>query len=260
MKKLSIYLVCVLALSSCNLYKPGLINTPLLENKLDGNIGVSLGRTFGAQISFSPVENIGIMASYSNAMPVNEMRDIDNNGEEEIVNTYSNQQYEYGLGYYKRFTEEFYFEIYGGYGKGEAGVAENVLYSSNESNERAFEALHEGWFLQSSFAFKPEKNISLVFSGKLAHNTFYDFNVSPFFEHSPTYFASPRILSFQPTMSFVFEESYFKGFFQAGFFMSDGAQFYNARWLNASFGIALNINKLTKKAGSRKDFSGDYVQ
>ncbi len=260
MKRLWTLLFVLSILSSCNFYKPGLINTPLLENKLDGNIGVSLGRTFGAQASFSPIESVGIMASYTNAMPVNEMRDVDNNGEEEIVNTFSNQQYEFGLGYYKRITEEFYFEIYGGYGKGEAGIAENTLYSLDETSERAFEALHEGWFLQSSFAFKPENNISLVFSGKLAHNTFYDFNVSPFFEHSPTYFASPRILSFQPTMSFVFEESYFKGFFQAGFFLHDGAQFYNARWINASFGIALNLNKLTKKITSRKDFSGDYVR
>lgn len=260
MRTFHFYLLFVVTLSSCNFYKPGLVNTPLLENKLDGNIGVSLGRTFGAQASFSPIENIGIMASYSNAMPVSETRDIDSDGEGEIVNTFSNQQYEFGLGYYKRFTEEYYFEIYGGYGKGEAGIAENFLHSSDESNERAFEALHEGWFLQSSFAFKPEKNISLVFSGKLAHNTFYDFNVSPFFAHSPTYFASPRILSFQPTMSFVFEESYFKGFFQAGFFLHSGAQFYSARWLNASFGVALNLNKFTKKVTSRKDFSGDYVR
>ncbi len=260
MKQLLFILTGAVIFTSCNLYKPALINTPLLETQSDGNASVSLGRTFGVQASYSPLKNIGVMVNYSNALPVYEYQNVIDEPEKVLINTYANQQYEFGLGYYKRLTEQYYFELYVGYSAGESGVVENNYFIARYDTDfnLAFEVMHEGWFLQPTFSVIPEKNIELAFSAKLANIQFYNFNPSPFFDVPPNFFTNSSILSLQPTMTFVFKQNWYRGFFQCGFFFSEYSRFYRSRWMNASFGIGLNINQLKQTINENRNSSDDY--
>tara|TARA_R110002049_G_scaffold26035_1_gene91109 strand:+ start:4711 stop:5505 length:795 start_codon:yes stop_codon:yes gene_type:complete len=264
MKLIWFSLLVSAAFASCNLYKPGKVYTPLLESQHDGNVSVSFGRTFGAQASYSPLKNIGVLLNYTNSLPVYEYQTIDNEPDEVLINTYRNQQLEFGLGYYEKLTDQYYFEIYAGYGKGESGVVEDLyLIRSYEEDNVSFEAIHEYWFIQPTFSVKFKKSFSFSLSAKLSNTTFYNFNSSQFFEPPPNFFVNSTILSIQPCMSLDFGNDWLRGTIQTGLFLADQSRFYTARVLNGSIGFGVNLNQLKKTIKEKKEYkksSGDYFR
>ena len=63
MKSLFVCIISAVLLASCNLYKPGRANVPVLEGKNDGNLSVSLGRNYGVEAAYSPINHLGIIAN-----------------------------------------------------------------------------------------------------------------------------------------------------------------------------------------------------
>jgi len=245
MNKIALLLISITLFSSCNLYKPGRANVPILEGKNDGNVSVSLGRNYGVEASYSPINHLGIIANYTNGFQNVELKD-EGNSNSTVVNRYNNQQYEFGLGYYFRIDTSHYFEIYAGYGIGESGVfgTKNDLFLRTQV---AMEAMHEHLFIQPSFAYEFNKTTSIRLTAKLALITFYDINNSPYYPQPESYFFDRTFTSIQPTMTLVKKEKVLDFSWQLGLYISPENGFYTNRWLNTSISLGVNLNRLREK-------------
>jgi len=120
-KTANLLIICLLsfASSSCHLlYLPNQVNAPMLtdRNDLSGNISLGLSNV-NLQAAYSPVKNVGLMINYAGGKTSNS----DNSS---ITNSYN--FLEFGAGYYKPITKNLLFDIYGGYGLGEAKTFDNV--------------------------------------------------------------------------------------------------------------------------------------
>jgi hypothetical protein len=106
--------------SSCHLlYLPNQVNVPMLtdKNDLSGNISLGLSNV-NVQAAFSPINHVGFMANYAGG----KTSSSDNSS---ITNSY--YFFELGLGYYKPVAKHMLFDIFGGYGIGDARTYDNVL-------------------------------------------------------------------------------------------------------------------------------------
>ncbi|NNL91282.1 MAG: hypothetical protein HKO66_03505, partial [Saprospiraceae bacterium] len=154
--QLTIVVVTLMLCQSCRpIYVPNIHNVPLLKEKTDVSVTLSLNDLQGA---YAVSDNIGIMASlYRNN--VNFAYDFDEN-----VNR---KYFEIGAGYFTRFGKFGVFELYGGYGIGdfEFGKSQgaNDYYSANTSRI----------FIQPNVAFS-YKIIDVVFSTRVFSYSIHD--------------------------------------------------------------------------------------
>ena len=120
-KAVNLLIICLLSLasSSCHLlYLPNQVNVPMLTDRDDLSGSISLGLSnVNLQTAYSPVKNVGLMINYAGGKTSNS----DNSS---ITNSYN--FLEFGAGYYKPITKNLLFDIYGGYGLGEAKTFDNV--------------------------------------------------------------------------------------------------------------------------------------
>lgn len=171
-----------LTLSSCQqkLYFPDRANTPGLTEALEGKITLaakpqandgdsSLGRgssaSYGADLAFSPVTHLGIIASYRS---VNH-RKID---EGSFYNVYggnfTGHRWELGAGYYSAFGSRGKFELYGGYGQG-------TLDRTGGIYMRNFSTRYHRFFFQPALGVGRQDLFSVTGGIRLAFQKFYDF-------------------------------------------------------------------------------------
>lgn len=106
--------VLILLLSSCSpVYVPNVINTPMMEQKGDGNISVNIGLSgIDGQLSYALTDNFGIMAN-------------GNFGISGYMFCCPHQVHylvEAGTGYFGKIKENGRFEVFGGGGIGEIEV------------------------------------------------------------------------------------------------------------------------------------------
>ncbi|NDP21941.1 MAG: hypothetical protein GZ091_12800 [Paludibacter sp.] len=99
--------------SSCHLlYLPNQINAPVLTEKGDFSGSISTGLSnFNFQTAYSPAQNVGIMLNYAGG----KTSSFENSTKTNIYNFL-----EGGLGYYLPLTSNILFDIYTGFGRGEA--------------------------------------------------------------------------------------------------------------------------------------------
>ena len=153
--KLSNFLIMslfALLSSSCHLlYLPNQVNAPMLtdKNDLSGNISLGLSN-LNLQAAYSPVKNVGLMINYAGGKDINS--DNDN-----ISNSYS--FIEFGAGYYKPIGKSLLFDIYGGYGVGDAKTFDAVWDESTTINGK-----YSRIFIQPSITF----SVSEAFDANLA--------------------------------------------------------------------------------------------
>jgi hypothetical protein len=245
MKNLLLLSIIISLCSSCNLYKPGRANIPILEGQNDANLSVSMGRNFGVEASYSPINHTGVIANYTNGFQDFEYRD-DGISDQRLVNKFNNQQYEFGLGYYTRIDTNSYFEVYLGYGIGESGVA-NDYDGFFYTNQMAYEAMHEHFFIQPTYAYDYNESLSIRFTGKLAVINFYDINSSPYYPLSKSDLFDKTFTSFQPSISLLKKEDFIDFSWQMGLYLSPEKGFYSNRWINTSLAIGVNISRLRNK-------------
>lgn len=99
--------------SSCHmLYLPNQLNAPILSDKGDfsGNIAIGLSN-FNFQTAYSPAQNMGLMLNYAGGK------------NSSFENSTTNNTYnfgELGVGFYLPLTPNLLFDVYGGFGLGEA--------------------------------------------------------------------------------------------------------------------------------------------
>lgn len=206
--------------SSCvTLYKPNSINTPLLKEKGEANVGFALGITGNGlanlQSSYAFSENAALML---NGMYHSRSNDSVNSGAtgNERLNIFNG---ELGLGYFQNLGEakKGLFQFYGGVG---AGHASNKII--NYANAPYVNANYANAFIQPGIAFTDKY---FDFSFDVRANFVQMFNVNGYlytqFEWWNTDFVLSKDTAFnfmniEPAITFRVGDNRLKGFFQLG--------------------------------------------
>ncbi|MCD4770265.1 MAG: hypothetical protein K8R35_08870 [Bacteroidales bacterium] len=101
----------VLIISGCApMYVPNVVNSPLLSNKGEVQTAIYGGTSgFDPQLAYAVTDNIGIMLNGSFQDQTSDTTD----------NFHKHQFVELGAGYYKKISEIYRIEVFGGFGLGE---------------------------------------------------------------------------------------------------------------------------------------------
>lgn len=185
MKKIFYPLLIVLlsGITACQqrMYFPDRANTPGLREGLEGKLtlafkphaansidSVQQGNmlSFGADLAFSPVNHLGIIASYRS---INH-RVIREDQDDRYVfgGDFTGHRWEGGLGYFNTFGRLGKVEVYAGYGRG------IIRRYSNNSPERDYTSRYNRYFIQPAVGFGNHK-VSVTGGFRVAYQRFYDF-------------------------------------------------------------------------------------
>ena len=192
MKYWILFISCIVASCSTS-YIPNSVNTPLLKNKNEVQIGANykmadfFNPVLEPQASYAISKNIGVMVNGSYSL-------FDNLKKDTIY--YKRNFTEAGIGYFKKFAPKFQYEVYGGFGK--AKIRER--YESDEGNIIVNNTVnYNRYFIQPTIAYVTE-NTAISFTTRVSY---VDFQTSS----SPlkNSFVFDPVLSFQFGRKFVYQ-------------------------------------------------------
>lgn len=243
MKTSKITLIALLfaSLCSCNFYKPTLINAPVLEEKGQLEVGVSIGSSADAIVSYAITDNIAIMGSAGTSGTLEVEINTTPPGSTEKY-TFENNKYEGAVGYYKNTDDSFFFNVFAGYAAGKAGTIGNN-FSLIESG---YGANYQGFFSQASIHTKvgSQSYFGLLLRGN--HFDFDDFN----YAFDPTIdgrylVKDPNSLIGQVALDFTIKGEKLGGFWQIQYAFHDNDELYmTLRELGIHFGVYLRLGDL----------------
>jgi hypothetical protein len=167
-------------LSSCYNYKPGYINSPKFEGKGDIYLDVNVGSQFGANLSYSPLNNWGVLVNAGSAGESTKKAgdEVYVNQNEEFVESfkYNNHFYEFATGVYTKIKEDFFIDLYIGYGRGVSGATRFTFDSFIEDQDLvSFQNDFENIFLQTSFKVIASKHFYVSLNGRMNLLRFHNF-------------------------------------------------------------------------------------
>ena len=253
MKKLSnlpfALLISVIFLSSCNLYNPAYINTPVYEGTGNVNIGANLGSTQSFNVSTNPVEHLSIIGNVSTAGTIsNEESDVvvnyNPNVQQSPSYNYRDLQAEGAVGYYYKMSNDIQHDFHLGYGFGT---------SADLEGDFAYEAKFNNYFIQSSLAIPLDEKTTGVLISKFNFLDFYGYDVTLL---STPFGTEPSVI--------INERNFLLNQFGVGFISNVGPLDLNLQgiWnltldrnineeefpvLSVFLGINMNIEKIVKK-------------
>ncbi len=153
MKSSHLYLFAIAILTSCSVYTPNTLHTPLFVHQGQASVGAHINQGFNIQGSYAVTDHIAIMG---NLLQVK--NSVDNNSTSREGN---GALYELGAGYYTPMGKTV-FEINGGIGFGNLDIEKNI-----SSEVRKFEAKGTRFFLQPSLGYV-SKNFEAAFTTRAA--------------------------------------------------------------------------------------------
>ncbi len=130
MKNLVLLFSVIVTLSSCNLYKPAMMNAPVLEEKGEINLGVSTGNGTDVTASYAITDYLAVSSRFTtNANLTYEVTTFDTTQKF----TAKNYNYELALGYFNAKNEGYNISFFGGYAMGETGTLDDnfLLFSED---------------------------------------------------------------------------------------------------------------------------------
>lgn len=120
MKNYIILALSIVTLSSCNFYKPAMINAPVLEEKGELNLGISAGNGTDVTASYSITNHLAVSASLTSNLNVSTTT-TSSTGEESTFNA-NNLKYDVALGYFNSQEDAFNYNFFAGYSAGQTGA------------------------------------------------------------------------------------------------------------------------------------------
>lgn len=230
MKKINTFTIIVailfsLFISACApAYIPNVVNTPLLNNKHETQIGAYAGVSGSdLQASYAITDHIGIMLNSS----------FRNNVSDSSDNYHMHKFIETGIGYHSKFSKDGHFEIYSGYGYGMADIQTTVLESTIYTK-----ATYQRIFLQPNFGFS-SKMFDLSFSPR-----FVMVNIDPDYLQ----YSTKTKFFVEPTSSLKLGYKYFFLTSQLGFSIPltkiENADWFEYQPLIFSIGFQIKIGRI----------------
>jgi hypothetical protein len=148
MKKILHFLLVALFASCSPIYLPNSRNVPMLSKAGEFQGSLSFGSGYNAQAAVAVTDNVALMA--------NGMFASDRNGSNGNVNSFF--LWEGGIGYYHNSSSNFYFDVFGGYGKGRT-YAKDSVFTIHPTTLNGFDKyISSGdfnrFFIQPSFGWK----------------------------------------------------------------------------------------------------------
>lgn len=184
MKNLVLLFSIIVTLSSCNFYKPAMINAPILEERGEAEVGVSIGNGTNITASYAIGRHLAVSGRFTSFSNINyEITSTDTTVFEFNAPNYN---YELAVGYFNA-TESFNYSIYAGYLMGKTASLNEGFLTSNE--DLAIGADISSFFVQgSAFAnLDGESYIGLV--ARFNALNFTDFTTSEIFSNNTTAFS-----------------------------------------------------------------------
>jgi hypothetical protein len=200
----------VILLSQCSpVYVPNTRNAPLFAKGGEFQGTMQVGTSgIDLQGAVSITDNIALMGNYSYG---NRNTDTLNNSSNDLNNYHKHKFYEGGIGYYKN-EDQFCFEVFVGYGRGDATSYGTYSFFSSSQDEITT-GKYNRIFLQPSFGLN-KKVVHVAFSPRFSWVDFTEFtntksNVTVDIE--PKIFIEPAV-----TAKFNFLDNRFFGTIQVG--------------------------------------------
>lgn len=172
-------LLVILSLSACHNYKPTYLNSPSFEQRNDLFIDFNVGSQLGGNLSYSPLKNWGVVFNAGTSFKTNVGSDSSYyvNQDNAFVSSFSYQNYTYEVasGIYGNLSENVFYDLYLGYGKGESGASQfNFDIFNFDQNLVAYNNSFENVFLQGDLKFQVVEDLKLMFSGRVNRLNFQD--------------------------------------------------------------------------------------
>jgi hypothetical protein len=224
----------VLLSSGCHLlYLPNQVNVPMLtdRNDLSGNVSLGLSNV-NLQAAYSPMKNVGLMVNYAGGKDFNS----DNSN---ISNSYS--FIEFGAGYYKPIGKNLLFDIYGGYGVGDAKTYDNVFDAPTNVNGR-----YSRVFIQPSITISAGD----AFDANLAIRPVFIFMEQTTDNNRPTLSSSTFL---EPVLTLKYGWKYVKIINQLGFSLPTQEVDYAFNPFILSVGINFQLKSSWKIKGTNQE-------
>lgn len=147
-------------------YVPNSVHTPMLEDKGDGQVSGFVGSSgFDVQTALGVSDHIGVSADFSYGQ----------RADEEDDDFHRHQFGEVGIGYFNDISSWSQFEVYGGYGRGQAETVDEYVFITQQ--EIRATGRYDRFFVQPALGFEvgPLRMNGAV---RLARVNFYEFETS----------------------------------------------------------------------------------
>ncbi len=251
---LSILLVVCFSSCSPRIFLPDRVNTPMLQEagdvKLVSSIKIQnqsvapgLGQSSSFDFAASPVNHLGLMASFRNTNKYANDDDWDlfggNNAQDSIH--YSGNRFEFGAGYYTKFGSKGVFEFYAGGATGQIN-RDNLRNLGGE-----YKAKYYRVFIQPAVGFNSKDIVEINGGIRFAYQKYTDFQSKDSsmryeFTNSNADIAKLNFIFIEPFVNFSFGYKYVKFNLQPGFTTNVSTpSLYNNLCFYLSMGLTLQI-------------------
>jgi hypothetical protein len=182
MKK--ILLVLIVFTSCAPVYVPNIRNSPMFTKGQEFQFSGQLGNGLDGQVAYSITNHFGILANYNyiNNKPSNTSNTDDN--------YLTHKFFEGGVGYFEN-KDNMFFEIFGGYGKGE-GFSSGNFYGVTDAKGK-----YDRFFIQPGFGFN-RKMVHVSFVPRISMVDFKEYtsgSTTLVVNEDPQFFFEPGVVT-----------------------------------------------------------------
>ncbi len=244
------FIASIAVISSCNLYKPTALNTPILQEKGDLNASVALVNSLDLMVNYAVTDHIAVQASVATAYELELTSEV--NGVSESA-TFPNYKYDIGLAYYNEKTNGDNFLIGGGYSAGEMGA---LIDNTDDDfiglliTEGAYGASFNSGFIQSNYFFEVGTNWYIGILGRVNYLTFDEFDYSFIFSDSSNFSSNFAPRENSAIIGQLGAEVKFTGDRVGAFaqlhtaFDSNDERYFSTRRMSLHIGVAFKLNEI----------------
>jgi hypothetical protein len=231
-----------LIITSCSpVYVPNLRNSPMFTKGGEFQAGVQIGNGIEAQSAISVTKHIGAIGNFSYI----DRTSVDTDGNTSNDKYLRHKFYEAGIGYFDNDGPMF-FEIFGGYGKGEGASYNDYIFTSTSAKSGKYER----YFLQPAFGLN-KKAMHISFVPRLSAVDFSEFSdetTTIIINQDPKFFFEP---AFVGRVNMAHNRFFFA--FQVGASLSmSGDLYFNHRVFQSSMGFGFRIGGSKREEQTQK--------
>lgn len=278
MKFFITYSVVLFTAASCYspryVYSPAAHNLPLLTKKNDSKIAVDYStnlmstrevngrktkqRAFGydIQTAWAVSQNWAIQASYYKRKELNDGSFLFSGGDSTVIN-YRRSLLEAGIGYYVKINNESnkFFQVFAGLGSGKFSFTDGGKYADSTLYNNFFSSRVTKFYIQPAFIYSKIGIFNSAFSSRFSFLHFQSVRTNYTNNDLENYkldgLSGRTVVFWEPAFVNSYGFRKIPGFlleWQAGFSFLMSRRFVDARSINFSAGLVVDLGKMLKKS------------